>query len=66
MTQRARMGSTLTKVGRAVASGWRSLRNPDGWYDEIDDVYGRVPAPRAAADAAAIGAGVLGNAGSGC
>jgi len=31
---------TARQIGRGVTRGWRALRHPAGWYDEIDAVYG--------------------------
>lgn len=38
---------------------WQALRNPAGWYDEVDDVYGTSTRPGAAKSVGTAAAGGL-------
>ena len=55
---------TMRRVGHAALAAWRSIRNPTGWYDEVNEVYGREGGPTGAqrAGSAAVG-GVMGGGG---
>ena len=53
------------QVARGIARGWQALRHPPGWYDEIEQVYGKghTPSGRRSAGAAGLGGHISGGGG---
>ena len=53
----ARVGQAARRAGQAVKARWRRLRHPAGWYDEVNEVYGRHEGPDGTKAAGTVGLG---------
>ncbi len=51
------MGRAALRVGHVVRAGWHRLRHPPGWYDEVNEVYGRHEGPDGTKAAGTVGLG---------
>lgn len=47
----------LKRLSRTMHARWHALRHPPGWYDEVNEVYGRDTHPDARKSAGAAGIG---------